>query len=328
MRIVAELWGDMEMRVQPELTISLGNFAAQDPFGWTRLFALARAADAAGVDRLTVSDHVVFGEKLEDYARPELGGREGGEQPTGPDGHWLEPLTTLSVVAGMTMHIRLRTQILLAALRRPVTLAKSAATLDVLSGGRLDLGVGVGWQRAEYEAAGLTFEKRGRLLDHSLEVCQTLWRERSASYTSPELSFEGIHQMPKPLRPDGVPIWISGSIRDTTVRRLVRFGHRWIPWGPDDRSLKESLPRMKEAIAKAGGDPDALQATGVLPIARDADRQMDVAHTMERVPEMVAAGQTDFTCPFRAPADPAETEAKLRGIVVAFRGAVGRPAPR
>ena len=175
-----------------------------------------------------------------------------------PDGHWLEPLTTLSVVAGMTTHIRLRTQILLAALRRPVTLAKSTATLDVLSGGRLDLGVGVGWQRAEYEAAGLSFEKRGRLLDHSLEVCQTLWREQRASYSAPELSFDAIHQMPKPLRPDGVPIWISGSIRDTTVRRLVRFGHRWIPWGPDDRSMKDSLPRMKEAIAKAGSDPDAL----------------------------------------------------------------------
>ena len=316
------------MRVQPELTISLGNFTAQDPFGWSHMFALARAADAAGVDRLVVSDHVVFGEQLEDYAKPELGGREGGEQPTGPDGHWLEPLTTLSVIAGMTVNIRLRTQILLAALRRPVILAKSAATLDVLSGGRLDLGVGVGWQRAEYDAAGLSFEKRGRLLDHSLEVCQTLWREQRASYSAPELSFDGIHQMPKPLRPDGVPVWISGSIRDTTVRRLVRFGHRWIPWGPDDRVLKDSLPRMKEALAKAGGDPDALQATGPLLVVRDADRQMDIARTMEGVPELVAAGQTDFNCPFRASADPAETEAKLRAIVVAFRSAVGRPAPQ
>jgi alkanesulfonate monooxygenase SsuD/methylene tetrahydromethanopterin reductase-like flavin-dependent oxidoreductase (luciferase family) len=125
-----------------------------------------------------------------------------------------------------------------------------------------------------------------------------------------------------------VPIWISGTLRDSTVRRLVRFGHRWIPWGPDDRSLKESLPRMKEAIAKSGGDPDALQTTGILPIVRDADRQMDVARSMERVPEMVAAGQTDFTCPFRPSADSGETEAKLRGIVVAFRSAVGRQAPR
>ncbi len=77
--------------------------------------------------------------------------------------------------------MRLGTYILLAALRRPVVLAKQLATLDVLSGGRVDLGVGIGWQREEYEAAGLDFATRGRLLDDSLEVCQTLWREPRAS---------------------------------------------------------------------------------------------------------------------------------------------------
>jgi probable F420-dependent oxidoreductase len=238
------------MRSGPELSIGLGSFSAQDPGGWSHLFALARAADAAGVDRLVASDHVVFGERLEEYAKAENGGQAGGKQPTGPDGHWLEPLTTLSVVAGMTSSIRLRTHILLAALRRPVVLAKSAATLDVLSGGRLDLGVGVGWQREEYVAAGLQFDGRGRLLDHTLEVCQTLWREQRASYDSPELHFEAIHQMPKPLSPGGVPIWISGTIRATTVRRLARFGARWIPWGPDADNLAESIPRMKEELDK------------------------------------------------------------------------------
>jgi alkanesulfonate monooxygenase SsuD/methylene tetrahydromethanopterin reductase-like flavin-dependent oxidoreductase (luciferase family) len=161
---------------QPQLSFGLRSFSAGDPGGWTKMFEFARAADAAGVDRLVVSDHVVFGERLEEYSRPETGGIAGGKQPTGPDGHWLEPLTTLAVVAGMTSRVRLRTHIIIAALRRPVVLAKSAATLDVLSGGRLDLGVGVGWQSAEYEAAGLPFEGRGRLLDHTLDVCQVLWR--------------------------------------------------------------------------------------------------------------------------------------------------------
>src|ERR1700722_727424 len=194
----------MTSKFQPQLSLHLINLAPETHTGgWEHLLALARACDVAGIDRVNVSDHVVFGEALEEYAKPEVGGRQGGKQPTGPDGHWLEPLTTLAVIAGQTSHVRLGTQILLAALRRPVILAKSAATLDVLSGGRLDLGVGVGWQRAEYDAAGLPFEKRGRLLDHSLEVCQTLWHEQRASYTSPELSVDGIHQMPKPLRPDG-----------------------------------------------------------------------------------------------------------------------------
>src|SRR6185437_5481417 len=112
------------------------------------------------------------------------------------------------VLAGMTSRIRLGTNILVAALRRPAVLAKSTATLDVLSDGRLDLGVGVGWQREEYEAAGLPFSGRGRLLDHTLEVLQTVWRETDARYDSDELHFEHIHQMPKPRQRGGVPLWI------------------------------------------------------------------------------------------------------------------------
>ena len=127
-----------------QLSIGVTSFAAEDPGTWQPLFDAATVADEAGVDRLVVSDHVVFGERLEEYGRPEIGGQAGGKQPTGPDGLWLEPLTTLSVLAGMTSRIRLGTNILVAALRRPAVLAKSTATLDVLSGGRLDLGVGVG----------------------------------------------------------------------------------------------------------------------------------------------------------------------------------------
>src|SRR6185503_17827302 len=104
-----------------------------------------------------------------------------------------------------------------AALRRPVTLAKELATLDVLSGGRIDLGVGVGWQREEYEAAGLAFEGRGKLLDETLAVCQALWRDRKAGYKSDTLEFGDIHMMPKPLQPGGVPIWVSGTLNDRVI---------------------------------------------------------------------------------------------------------------
>src|SRR5438874_1096274 len=189
------------------LSVSLPTYAAEDPGNWDHLFELARAADGAGIDRIVVSDHVVFGENLEAYGRPESGGVEGGRQPTGPDGHWLEPLIVLTAVAAQTTRVRLGTHILLAALRRPVVLAKQLATLDVLSRGRVDLGVGIGWQREEYEAAGLDFRGRGRMLDHSLEVCQTLWREQRASFVSPELRFDAIHSMPKPVQEGGVPIW-------------------------------------------------------------------------------------------------------------------------
>ena len=171
----------------PQLSAALVSYSPTGPNDWRTMLETARLYDRVGIDRLVISDHVVFGEQLDAYGRPEVGGTRGGKQPTGPDGHWLEPMTTLSVIAGMTERIRLATGILLAALRRPVVLAKQAATLDVLSGGRLDLGVGVGWQREEYEAAGLDFDRRGRLLDHTLEVCTALWTEGVVRYQSPEL---------------------------------------------------------------------------------------------------------------------------------------------
>jgi len=311
--------------VTPALSIQLMNFAAEDPGpgGFEPMLAQARAADAAGIDRLVVSDHVILGEHLENYARPELGGTEGGQQPTGPDGLWLEPLTLLSVVAGQTSHSRLITGILIAALRRPVVLAKTLATLDVLSGGRVDLGVGVGWQREEYEAAGLPFEGRGRLLDHSLEVCQTLWRNQRASYDSDLLQFENIHCNPQPLQDGGVPIWVSGTLNKRVLERIARFGDGWIPWGPDALDPAVGMTRVREALEAAGRSAEGFQCTAALPAVKGSDG-IDVDRTMEAVPAMVAAGVTDFRAYLPIPADPAAAQDYLSGIVAAFRKAVGR----
>ncbi len=296
------------------LSMALPNFARDDPGSWEPLLARARAADAAGVDRLVVFDHVAFGEQLDAYGRPELGGDAGAKQPTGPDGLWLEPLTLLSVVAGMTARVRLATGVILAALRRPVVLAKAAATLDVLSGGRLDLGVGVGWQREEYEAAGLPFEGRGRLLDHTLEVCQALWREPVASYESAELRFDRIHAMPKPAQPGGVPVWISGRNTRRVAERVARFGSGWIPWGDDARDPSAGIAALRAALAEAGRDPSALQVTGALPVVKDVDGGVDLGATMAAVPALVDAGLTDLRAAVPASAD-------LPAFVQAFRAA-------
>ena len=308
----------------PTLSIHIGNYAVTDPGDWTPLLERVRSADAAGIDRVVVSDHVVFGEHLEEYGRPEAGGVEGGKQPTGPDGLWLEPLTLLSVLAGITTHARLGTGILLAALRRPVVLAKAAATLDVLSRGRLDLGVGVGWQREEYEAAGLDFGERGRLLDHTLEVCQTLWRDQAARFDGDGLHFESIHCMPKPLQPGGVPIWVSGRLNDRVLARIVRFGSGWIPWGDVARNPAEGLGRVKDALVAGGRDAAGFQVEGPLPVVRDSDGAMDVAPTMEKVPALVAAGITDFRVRLSIPDDKGAAADFLGPIVAGFRSAVGR----
>jgi probable F420-dependent oxidoreductase len=305
-----------------QLSVGLVSYAAEDPSGWRMMLDTARLYDRVGIDRLVVSDHVVFGEQLDAYGRPELGGARGGKQPTGPDGHWLEPLTALSVIAGVTERVRLATGILLAALRRPVVLAKTAATLDVLSGGRLDLGVGVGWQREEYEAAGLDFDRRGRALDHTLEVCTALWTERVARYQSAELAFDRIHMMPKPLQPGGVPIWTSGTVNARVVDRLCRFGLRWIPWGDDAGEIERAIGTMRERIAAAGTSPDGLQVVANLRVRKGDDAAIDLDATMAPVPRLVAAGATDLRVRLPMQEPNAEIEARLRDFVAAFRAAV------
>jgi len=306
---------------RPQLSVMLRTYAAEDPGTWQPVLDTARAADAAGVDRVLLSDHVVFGEHLDAYGRPESGGVEGGKQPTGPDGHWLEPLTTLSVLCGLTSRVRLGTNILIAALRRPVVLAKAAATLDVLSGGRLDLGVGIGWQREEYEAAGLDFGSRGRQLDLTLEVCQTLWREPRAKVDLDGLAFEAIHMMPKPRQPGGVPIWVSGRVNERVARRLARFGSGWIPWGEDAGDLAASIPRMRESVAAAGGDGQAIQVAGTLPTVRREDRSIDLDVTMERALPLVEAGVTDFRAFLPVPSGYDAAVDYLGGITDVFHSA-------
>jgi probable F420-dependent oxidoreductase len=308
----------------PQLSIHLTTFAAQDPGTWETVLGHGRAADEAGVDRVVVSDHIAYGENLEAYGRPETGGVAGGKQPTGPDGHWLEPLTFLSVLCGRTSRVRLGTSILIAALRRPAVLAKSLATLDVLSGGRVDLGVGVGWQREEYEVSGLAYDGRGRLLDSTLEVCQTLWRQQRADFDSPELAFSKIHMMPKPIQPDGVPIWVSGRLNGRVLGRLARFGSGWIPWGEDAADLATSIAKMRAGVEAEGRDPAGIGVVGNIRVVRGEDGTPDLTRTMAPVPGLVEAGVTDLRAAVVLPPDYAPARDLLGRLVESFHATTGR----
>ncbi len=304
----------------PELSVSLTTFAREAPGdGWASLRRVATAAEQAGVDRLVMSDHVVMGEQLDRYGDPTRGGQEGGRQPTGPDGHWLDPLATIAHLCAVTDRVRFGTNILLAALRRPVVLAGQLSTIDVLSGGRIDIGVGVGWQQEEYEAAGLPFERRGRLLDHTLEVCRTLWREDVASYESDELSFERIHQQPKPVQDGGVPIWVSGTVNDRSMRRLARFGTGWIPWGPDAADLPAGIDKMRTAVAEHDRDPHDIGVVAAIRAVTDEGR-LDVDATVAPVPGLVDAGATDIRVGMRIPTDEAEATEVLGALAAAVHG--------
>lgn len=313
------------MAPTPRLSVHLTNHAKEgaDGSAWPAMLDRAVAADAAGIDRVVVSDHVAFGEDLSSYARPETGGTAGGVQPTGPDGQWLEPLVTLAVVAGITSRVRLGTTVLLAALRRPAVLAKEVATLDVLSGGRVDLGVGVGWQKAEYDACGLPFEGRGRLLDHTLAVCRALWAPGGASIDDGLLAFDGIHSSPEPVQPGGVPIWVSGRMNRNVIRRVVRFGTGWIPWGDHIADPGPAVATLRAALADAGRDPDGLLVLGNLALARRSDGTPDPVGTVAGIDPLLEAGVTDFRVGWPAPAGREAATESYGTLVAAFRAATG-----
>lgn len=303
-----------------ELSVGVRNFAARPPADWRHILDQARAADDAGVDRIFVADHLVFGRDLTAYGDPAAGGVAGGVQPTGPDGEWLEPLAALSAMAAVTTRVRLATNVLVAPLRQAVLLAKMASTVDALSHGRLELGAGVGWQRAEYRAVGVPFAERGRVLDETLDVCRALWTRDEVTYAGRGFDLDAVHMMPKPVHPGGVPIWLGGRAIPAAARRLARHGTGWIPWGVTPENLAAVLGRMRSLVAEHGRDFATIRVSYALPTAVK-DGALDFPRMFAGIPEALALGVTDFRTLARIPPDYAGARAFLDELHGRFREA-------
>lgn len=161
-----------------------------------------------------------------------------------------DPMVLLSAVAGATSRVRVATSILIAPLYEPLVVAHQAATLDALSGGRFVLGVGTGWDRAEFDAVGVPFAERGKRTDASLATMRALWRGES------EVSLG----MP-PRTPDGPPVWIGGT-SDAALRRALRFGDAWHGSGDPD-AVTAARARIAQLAEGTDRDPDSLGLTVV-----------------------------------------------------------------
>lgn len=278
----------------PNLIVGLSNFHDFLPDGqWDRLIDVAQAADEAGVDALSVVDHVVLGGDVSTYPY--------GAFPGGLDAPWLEPIVTLAAMAGRTERVRLFTGILIAPLRPPALLAKMAATLDQLSNGRLDLGVGTGWLAKEYEALGMDFADRGGLLDDVLAACDALWRGGPTTFDSERLHFDDVYCSPLPVQRPGIPFWIAGDLHRRTIDRIVRHGVGWIPSPPTGRrDAGEGRLVLREAFTAAGRDPDSLRVRMSVPVVKTAEGIPDLERSLEVVPKLVAAGATDVFVAYSA----------------------------
>ena len=207
----------------------------------------AQAAEAAGYGRLAMGEHVLGA----DPDRP--GGWEG---PYTYENEFPEPFPTFGYLAALTERIELMTGVIILPQRQTALVAKQAAQLDVLCGGRLVLGVGTGWNPVEYEALGQDFHTRGKRMDEQIGLLRMLWAE-------PLVTFEGRWDRvtkaglnPLPPRRD-IPIWMGGSDR-RAIDRAGRLGDGWFPLGLESEALTAGVQRMRAAAESEGRDPAAL----------------------------------------------------------------------
>ena len=253
------------------------------------LVELARRAEDAGFSGVSLSDHVVMGPRVDRYPW--------GEFPFSPAAPWVEPLTVLTAIAAVT------TGILIVPLRPAALLAKWAATIDAVSGGRLELGVGTGWQQEEFEAVGVDYASRGQALTDGIAACRALWSASPASFTSATVSFAQVWCEPKPVRPGGPPVLFSGTLTPRNQRRIVELGDGWIPiMGERRTGIAEGVAKLRELLTAAGRDPAGLRVRSAARIGRTSaghsgGARPDLAATIEGAPVLIEAGVTDIDVP-------------------------------
>ena len=223
---------------------------------------LARRGEAHGFDFIGVSDHIVIPRSIASrYPYSDTGDFPGGDIV----GQCLEQLTTLSFLAAATESARLLTTVMVVPYRAAVHAAKILATIDVLSEGRLDLGIGAGWMREEFEAVGAPdYDRRGRVTDEYIAAFKELWTATNPEFSADYVSFSDIAFEPKPVQSPHPPIWTGGE-SPPALRRAGRLADTWYPIGnnPNHRlgtpaRLAEYYGRVKKHAEEAGREPEAI----------------------------------------------------------------------
>jgi probable F420-dependent oxidoreductase len=215
--------------------------------------AFAQQAEAAGFESLWTVEHVVVPKGYAStYPYSPTGKMPGPENSPIPD-----PLIWLSYVAAATSTIRLATGILILPQRNPIVLAKEVATLDALSGGRVELGIGVGWLEEEFDALGIPFAKRGKRTDEYIDALRALWNDDPASYSGEFVDFADCYSDPKPAA-GSVPIHIGGHT-DPAARRAGRLGDGFAPGAMDHQVLDQLFTLARDTARECGRDPNAIE---------------------------------------------------------------------
>ncbi len=269
------------------------NWTMTDPRDLRGIVRMAQEAEDAGFDMIMISDHVLLGpsagalgrmENPRDYAMP-------GNQD--PATEWPSSIVMLSAIAAATTRIRVGGIALIAPLRHPLALAKDLATLDLLSEGRLVIQPTVSWHRDEYDALGVPFNKRGRILDEDLEIWARVWAESPASFHGEFFDFTDVYVDPKPFTPKGPAMWFGGeSLTEPVLRRLVQYGSGYHPLG---RPKPEDVALLRAGLEAAGRSIDEIEMVGGTRVEfPDATSTASLATALEGIPEQMEMGFTTF----------------------------------
>ena len=198
----------------------------------------------------------------------------------------VDPFVVLAAAAAVTSQIRLGTGILLVAQREPLVTAKAAATLDLISGGRLDLGVGFGWNREELADHGVAPTERRNVAREHVLAMRELWRSEVASFAGEHAAFEPSWSWPKPIQPGGPPVLLGGAPGPTLFAHIAEYGDGWLPIGGG--GIRAALPMLHDAYARRGRDPADLRVVpfGTIPDAGKLDyyEHLGIDEVVLRVP--------------------------------------------
>jgi len=239
--------------------------------------AIAQAAEQAGFESIWTVDHVVVPQGYKSAYPYSTSGRMGDGRE---DLQFPDPLIYMAYIASVTKTIRLATGILIIPQRNPVVTAKQIATLDALSGGRVDLGIGVGWLEEEFNAIGVPFADRGKRTDECIEAMRALWSQDVAEYHGELVNFDPIYCRPQPVN-GTVPIIVGGHSK-AAARRAGRFGDGFFP----ARGASIELFDMVRASAREfGRDPDSIELIASVP------------EKLEDIPELAKIGVSRILIP-------------------------------
>jgi len=246
------------------------------------LATLVTRAEALGFHSVVIADHIVFPTEIHSKYPYTVSGAFPGHGDT------LEQLTLMTFLAAKTERLRLISSVMILPHRNPVVTAKMLASIDVLSRGRVTVGVGVGWLREEFEALQApAFERRGAVSNEYLQIFKTLWTQDPATFAGEFYQFKSLHCLPHPVQKPHPPIWIGGHSRPA-LRRVARYGDGWHPVGANPavallpHELQAALDALKRMLEAEGRDPASVTISFKAPLydvsqAGEIDKQVGLA---------------------------------------------------